>query len=386
MPQKLNARSPYFISVATAGLTSAKLELEVYYGSVHSTWQDNPTYVLTSIAVNTSVLFEISTLVKDYIKAEFDGSYPYGTTGTNHEATTIYVDYRVTEITTSGSSVKSPYLGLKAFDGYGYFEDGSNPQNDEAYLQSNMKILKPDDAPLRIPIRMDNTRLITFLNKGVNMLSLTPSWSGEIAQIIGYVSNQPEGVDDFEDIVLNDGGTYEQNECLDSFLSTHGLYPVDKVIIEQSNPFKVYSIDVVNVEECKHTPYKITFINKFGAYQDIWMFKRADKNISTEKESYRANLVDGYTGNYNTYEHHYRTFNVNGKESLTLNSGFYPEENNEVFRQLLLSEKTWIKYNNQTLPITITSDSMAFQTKLNERLINYTLTVEFAFDKINIVR
>ena len=51
-----------------------------------------------------------------------------------------------------------------------------------------------------------------------------------------------------------------------------------------------------------------------------------------------------------------------------------------------LSDKIWIKYNEKTLPVRLTSSSLSFKTKLDDKLINYTIELEFAFDKINNVR
>ena len=71
---------------------------------------------------------------------------------------------------------------------------------------------------------------------------------------------------------------------------------------------------------------------------------------------------------------------------MTLSSGFLSESYNEVFRQMSLSDKIWIEYNEKTLPVRLTSSSLAFKTRLDDKLINYTIELEFAFDKINNVR
>ena len=42
----------------------------------------------------------------------------------------------------------------------------------------------------------------------------------------------------------------------------------------------------VNIE-----PYKLSFINKFGALQDVWFFKRSNKQLSTKKEGFKRNTL-----------------------------------------------------------------------------------------------
>ena len=71
---KINVRSPYFVNLSTTNLTSAQIEIDIYFGSVNASWQSTPQYTLVSTAVNGKVNFEISELIKDYITALFDGA------------------------------------------------------------------------------------------------------------------------------------------------------------------------------------------------------------------------------------------------------------------------------------------------------------------------
>ena len=114
------------------------------------------------------------------------------------------------------------------------------------------------------------------------------------------------------------------------------------------------------------------------------MFKKNSISIAATEERFKRNILTN--GSYNTYIHQNAILNKNAKQSLTLNSGYYPESNNELFKQLILSEKVWIEYDNKTLPVLITSNSLGFKTSLNDRLIDYTIQVEFAYQTINNVR
>ena len=88
-----------------------------------------------------------------------------------------------------------------------------------------------------------------------------------------------------------------------------------------------------------------------------------------------------------------KTFNTIAKKSYTLSSGYYPEGAVEYFEQLLLSEYVWmIVYNKnnpaseQRIPVRVKSSSIELKTSLNNRLINYTIEFEDAFDYINNIR
>ncbi len=378
---KINVRSPYFINIQETNLVSAKIEIIIYKGAANTTWGFNPQYTLVSTAINESVTFEIAELIKDYIPAAFNGVYPNDLDATE-DYTTMYVDYRVTETLSTG--VQSPVvtLGLRAFYGYGYFEEGANPQLLQGYLQSNTTILKLHDAPIRIPVDNENTNSVAFLYQGQQVYSWLPSTGLKIQDQVVYVSNGVNGADSFEERVELDGGTFEDNACIDQFEEDFELHPVDTVYVSAVDGLTIIKVD--NIEECKYTPYKVTFINKFGAYQDIWFFKRSNLSMTKKDEMFKSNIINN--GSYNTYQHQYETFHVNGKETLSLNTGFYPESYNEVFRQMSLSDKIWIEYNEKTLPVRLTSSNLSFKTRLDDKLINYTIELEFAFDKINNVR
>ena len=91
-------------------------------------------------------------------------------------------------------------------------------------------------------------------------------------------------------------------------------------------------------------------------------------------------------GSYSINQASKTIFNKRGTEMLKLNTGFYPESYNEIFRQLSLSEEVWIRYEGQTLPIIVKTSSLNYKTSINDKLINYTMDVEFAFNKINNIR
>ncbi len=143
-------------------------------------------------------------------------------------------------------------------------------------------------------------------------------------------------------------------------------------------------LKVKEIEECKYTPYKVTFKDKFGAWQDLWMFKRSDESMSTKSESYKNNLITN--GSYNTNRHQYRVFNKSGRKKIKLSSGYYPESYNQVFEELNLSEYVYITMDSVVKPVNIKDGEFQFKKKVNEKLINYTVDFDYAFDAINTVR
>ena len=101
----------------------------------------------------------------------------------------------------------------------------------------------------------------------------------------------------------------------------------DNVVIYGTDDSTVVKTIVVNnVCEPKFTPYKITYVNKFGAYQDLWVFKKTTEKFAVNDETYKANTVSNSSVTYNVYEGQMRRYNANAKTSLTVNTGYVKEE------------------------------------------------------------
>lgn len=368
---KVNARSPYYITFNATNLTSVDMQIHIYTGE-KITDRSN-LFNLESFAVNETVTFEIGEIVRDYILQTFDGDY---------YSENVWVDYRTNSYINGTAQGYTSYTTLRGFDGYGYYEDGANPQNDSGLLQSNTKIVKLDDATAVIPVDTETTNRVTFELNGNVVYTKTISSSLESDEQIEYVSNTTNGVDDFMGRVIQDGGVIEDSVCLQEFANEFALFDFDTIYIDTDS--EVIPITIENVCEIKYQPLKVTFVNKYGALQDIWFFKRSNETLTTEKDKFKRNIV--VNGSYDISRHQDKILTKNGKEKLTLNTGFYPEEYNEVFKQMNLSQDCWIEIDNKTLPLNVSASSLSYKTHVNDKLINYTIEVEFAFDTINNIR
>lgn len=350
---KINVRSPYYISTGTTTrLNSQLLELWVYTGTQGNTSRPTtPTYSLESFAVDNVVTFEISELVKDYITQTY-----------SHDAYAteiLWVDYRTTDTISGTIQTPSAITELKAFNGYGYFKDGVNPTNNSEVLQTNTDMYLPDAIAgdyekVVIPVDTSTVTSVVFKDaSGGTLETVTVLTSTLSTGQIAYAESQDE---DVATVVVNGSGTT--------------------------------NINVYRTSECKYTQRKLSFVNKFGVLQDLWFHKKSTEQLTTTKDSFKRNIVSGAT--YSTVKHQDTILTKQGKEKITLNSGFYPESFNEIFRQLELSEEVWMTEgvggNAVTYPVNIASTSLAFKTHINDKLINYTIEVEYANNKINDIR
>lgn len=138
------------------------------------------------------------------------------------------------------------------------------------------------------------------------------------------------------------------------------------------------TITLLIEEECRYIPIDIFYQNKEGALASFTFFKKQVETLDVTRETFESDRGQPINGH-----HQYTTYNVQGKRKFNVNSGFVSEESNEVFKQMALSERIW-KYENEVLiPLNIASTSLEFKTRANDRLINYNIQFEYAFNELN---
>lgn len=138
------------------------------------------------------------------------------------------------------------------------------------------------------------------------------------------------------------------------------------------------TITLLITDECRYTPIDIYFQNKEGAQQVLTFFKAQTESLSVTSEEFQASRGQANLGN-----HQYIKYNVQGRQNLKVNSGFVNEEMNETFKQLFLSQRVWKYENGIFTPLNLSSKSFEYKTRQKDRLINYELEFECAFNEIN---
>ena len=372
----LNLRSPIILNTAISNTAYATLDVSVWDGdsSATVTAQYNLRKNVSGIFLN----FEISELVRDYLDIAFDGNY---------NGQSVWVKFVHKAFNASNVEIFSSVSVQIAFDGYYYFEEEQVAT--PSLLISNRELFVLEDNTFRIPINTFGNPTVVFYKDGKIIATEATNSSTLSSGQIKYVSIYGDSVnwDTFQERVLDDNGTYESNACLQSFFDEFSIGAVDKITVSDSSGIQTIKVNVI--KECKYEPKKVTFINKFGALQDMYFFKKSKENLTIKKESYKSNIALNY-GGYNSSTHVNRDFNVIGNESISLSSGFLSEEYNEVFKQLLLSEKVWLtnilETGEQVLPINVKTSNITYKTSLNDRLVEYTIEFEKSFDTINNIR
>jgi hypothetical protein len=379
---RINTRSPYWVNVNENGISYAILKLYVYTGN-SSNVPTEPTYQIRKSVLSgqDNVYFEVSELVRDELDTVFDGDY-------NGQAVWVMMETFAYDV--DGDEIGNDNETIIAFDGYNYFEEQGADENN--IMITNRELFVLEDNTFRLPIYTGlNAPTVVFYKDGEIIASETFSYDQDSSNQIKYVSIYGDTVnwDTFEERVLEDGGVdFENSVCLQSFFNNYSIGAVDKIEVSGSGQ-KIQTIKVNVLEECKYEPKKVTFINKFGALQDMYFFKKAVEKMTVKKESYKANILNA-NKTYNISSHTNRDFNITAKESITMSSGFLSEEYNEVFKQMMLSEKVWItniiETGEQVLPINVKTSNITYKTSLNDKLVDYTFDFDYSFNVINDIR
>tara|TARA_R110000822_G_C15242712_1_gene486531 strand:+ start:153 stop:1172 length:1020 start_codon:yes stop_codon:yes gene_type:complete len=333
-------RSPYYISQTQQGAgLSVKLNINI---------DGTDRYLLTKNKPSSSfVLFEVSELIRDYLDIKYNG-------------TPLASDFNVVVILTytwysglngSGTVEGTPYVvNVFGIDAYGYHEDGSNPTTTKGYMQSNSVIYKLSGDSIIFPIDTNNTSAIGLYEDGSQI------GSANVIPVTGEV---------FQYITISDSA-------------------VDEVRITNTDGIK--SVSIVTVNECKFEPVKLSFINKFGALQDLMFFKKSTKKINVKGESYNRFTSNGDTGAYDVNVHQKQTYNVTSSKEITINTGYVSEDYNEPMEELLQSELVWMKIGTVLTPMNVEKKSMTFKTSLNDKMVDYTLDLSYSYNAINNIR
>ena len=331
-------RSPRtFQGIGTSGWNSAKLTLII--GGVTR-------YTLIKNRITAApVDFEVSELIRDYLNLTYSG-----TINASSQSVVTSISLAVYNGLNGTGALNQTPTGFTflSIDAYGYFEEGANPTTTRGYMQSNNVIYNLKDQNLRIPVDVNNSTQWNAYTNGVQFEGAT-------------IANNTQQVFEFLDVSKN----------------------ADELRITTTAGIK--TIKIITIQECRYQPHKISFVNKFGAIQDLYFFKKSIDKVNTTKESFKSfNVTSG--GLYDVYSHSNKEFNIISNKSITLNSGFVSEDYNAPMQELMQSELVWMEANGIITPMNVTDTSLIFKTSANDKLVDYKLELKYANDAINNIR
>ena len=325
----IKLRSPrYEVLLTPATAVSAKLELTIG-GTLRYT-------IIKDCTAGSNVEFEIAELCRDYLDISVGNDLQHGNNSIAISRAIKFYPSANAQGTQVGTTDTVTHTGI---DGYGIFTDGVNPT-----IHSGQVFL------------------------------FSPNYVGTDS----YKVYAPDGYE----------GSFP-------YLDTNGAVQYnDFDAAETSVTLRSQTMTIERLDCSRFTPIKVLFVNKWGTIQELWFQTKRVDTLNTKQEEYQRSIVTFGTNNTATIDvkqHNVKTLNKQGKGNIKLSSGYYPEFTNEWFEELLLSEYVWVRrpsYSGsmKTVPVKVVTSSFTRKTQLNDKLIEYTIDFQEAFDHINNIR
>ena len=370
MATKINIRSPYYLKYTAPTLTRAEIKLYVYQGT-EVVDKGNVKYELGSdiISGNDYVILEISQFVRDYFNFEFNG--------TNYTSNTQWVTIEANLYATDTllSTSTETYLG---FDGYTSFEQGLNSEGSRSKLMTASTLVIPEGEVVRVPVFSEDVVSVTSYRAAAGLNVTNTRW------------NEETKVWDINEEYWADNATSTPDVISETPLLSSGkiqYFEVDSAVgVVEINTATGSEITVVKSEDsCIWGKRKITFINKHGAYQDLWMLGRKKESVEYSSSSYSSSKIDFTAMSYSIQSGQNKKFDVMSNKKITINTGWIPEDLNSAIEELLMSESVWLTEGGVTTPIITTTENLEKKNHISESLINYELSFKYAFNNNNTV-
>jgi len=350
-------KSPYIISINEAGQTGSYIQLFIWNGT--GAQPALPTYTLSKLipsSTDTLTTYDISEYIREYISHKsYSNIYNYNATTPTSEWCNVVVKRFKVAVNAKNFIDTTTY---KAFDGYGYYEQGYNPNLGNYLLDNNRTFYYHYDSTANLPT--------DFLKRaGIITLDAILLYKIKRTNLSTLATNT---------------FTIGTNAVMDTFrVDPNWLAVGNKVEIFNASDVLQWTGTFKPITECKYEPVVVDFINRFGAWQREFFFKASNTNISIETTEY--NLLQTDLVNYSKLEGQRRTFNTNGKETIKCNTDWVSEDFAETIKQLMLSDR--ILVNDR--PAKMNTKSTELFKSINTKMINYEMTFDIANDIINSV-
>jgi hypothetical protein len=116
-------------------------------------------------------------------------------------------------------------------------------------------------------------------------------------------------------------------------------------------------------------------------FESFTFYKAKENKVDFSQEGeFKNNSVFG--GAYDITKHLYKSGNKNARETITLNTGYINETQNEVLRGILNSEYVFFNNAGTFVPVNVDTKSLSILSKINDKLINYTIDFKESFDTV----
>lgn len=137
----------------------------------------------------------------------------------------------------------------------------------------------------------------------------------------------------------------------------------------------------------KYENIQLLYLDKLGSWQMINFDKVSRKNVSNQRTDYKQNWgeYNGSSWGYNTWDRGNTTLDIISTENQVINSDWVLENTTglQIIEMLSSPEVFIYDEDGDLIAITILTTSFEKKKKINDKMINYTISFKQAFNNIN---
>ena len=387
----------YHISDSAYNEANFRYKLEVYIWS-----GDNPgdkpgtaTFTLTKLPDSNNVgIFDISQLIRSQLGFEEPDALLNANSSQVNNNTTGAVWVQVTATYTSDDSTATPVdSGTRlAVRGFSKYSQGVNSTHSSRATMSNFidGLVIPNSLQFTtsfLTATIDN--LVIEGEHGIDYaIDMTGKDTTETTESLVHVllgsDIYGQTLEKRRQDIIADSGTVESFSCVYSYATQYNdTYTI--VAKDGATEQRRMSVEVACAD--RYTQFFIGFLNRYGAYDYIPALKAREDSATFERREFNnsylttAALAVSYTKTEGTE----RIFEANGQESITINTGYQPEDIWDMITDMMQSEKVFLVDGTTITPLIPSSGDVAKQKHINNKLVNYTLAFRVANDLMNMV-
>ena len=357
----INARSPFIITVDESVQIGSQIKL--YLAAGGTSVPSEPTYTLSKKSPSASQLrtdYNISQYIREFIEtiSSFDNSE------------TLFANVKVERYkeTTTGVYTLLDTTDYMGVNGYTLYSQGINAGDtgEKFYVLSNPSIeIQYNENSSSSNWPKINVAVDFTTNSNSKVVASYKDLNGRNEVVVNY------NFDDYDQVTVLKIPVRTSSAKFDN-----GNTVTIKYLPDGSTVDLQYTFTSKPICEPKYTPVICQFVNRFGGWQYLTFFKAQSSTLNATSTSYNL-LPDSI--DYNPKRPQSASFNINGKKGIKLNTGWVPENYNELIQDLLFAETILL----DDVPVEIKTQSTEFKTSLKDRNINYEIEFEYAFNLIN---
>ena len=394
------ARSPLFVTGKNNALSSDELNamsLDLYIYSGAKTLPATANYLLNkTYSINNVINYEISDLARSEFSHDFS----------------VWDDIGFTQ------SPPAEVLWVAPLGDWTYVDDDTpdtgtwSGNNAQAFITTDGWATRDNISPIAVSqlvlatsrdrqVLVGNYEALAINNSVANALgAIRITWQNGFTALLTNIGGSTIPPDptsnNSQDLVIYAGvgpANLEANNDLDSKVKPSGQPNggvgsyYDVILLNNAeSPVEITRVRYYVLCEPKYDPVQVSFINRFGVADFITFFKRSDERGTFTQDSYQKSIYnDGFT-TPSLEVGKYQSFNVNSRNTLSLNTGFVDQDYDETIEDILMSEYVAVYTNSNWVSAVPNRGSIEYQKSINTKLINYTMSFDFGFDERSLVR